>query len=76
VRDPLIAAGLDEDDEAERLVAALAGMLQATTALISYNFQRRVLNGVMAELSASGASKELEVLRREVLRRRVEVLPA
>lgn len=75
VRDPMIEAGLDEDEEAERLVAALAAMLQATTALISYNFQRRVLNGVTEELVRRGASKELEVLRREVLRRRVEVFP-
>ena len=76
VRDPMIDAGVDEDEEAEQLVAALALMLQATTTLISYNFQRRVLNGVMAELERRGATKELEVLRREARRRRVEVLPA
>lgn len=76
VRDPMIEAGVDEDQEADQLVAALALMLQATTTLISYNFQRRVLNGVMAELERRGATKELEVLRREALRRRVEVLPA
>lgn len=76
VRDPLIEAGVDEDEEAERLVAALALMLQATTTLISYNFQRRILNGVMAELERRGAAKELEVLRREARRRGMEVLPA
>ena len=76
VRDPMLAAGLDEDTEAEQLVAALALMLQATTTLISYNFQRRVLNGVAAELEAIGAAKELEVLKREARRRRLEVLPA
>jgi DNA-binding transcriptional MerR regulator len=76
VRDPMLANGLDEDTEAEQLVAALALMLQATTTLISYNFQRRVLNGVAAELERRGATKELEVLKREARRRRLEVLPA
>jgi DNA-binding transcriptional MerR regulator len=76
VRDPMLAAGLDEDRESEQLVAALALMLQATTTLITYNFQRRVLNGVAAELERRGAVKELEVLRRETRRRGVEVLPA
>lgn len=76
VRDPMIAAGLDDDVEAEQLVSALAMMLQATTTLISYNFQRRVLNGVAAELEQQGATKELEVLKREARRRRLEVLPA
>lgn len=76
VRDPMLAAGLDDDTESEQLVSALALMLQATTTLISYNFQRRVLNGVAAELEKRGATKELEVLKREARRRRLEVLPA
>lgn len=76
VRDPMLDAGLDEDTESEQLVSALALMLQATTTLISYNFQRRVLNGVAAELEKRGATKELEVLKREARRRRLEVLPA
>ena len=76
VRDPMLAAGLDEDTESEQLVSALALMLQATTTLISYNFQRRVLNGVADELEKRGATKELEVLKREARRRRLEVLPA
>ena len=76
VRDPMLVAGIDEDTEAEQLVSALALMLQATTTLISYNFQRRVLNGVAAELERRGADKELEVLKREARRRRLEVLPA
>jgi DNA-binding transcriptional MerR regulator len=76
VRDPMIDAGVDEEQEAEQLVAALALMLQATTTLMTYNFQRRVLNGVAAELEKRGATTELDVLRREARRRRVEVLPA
>jgi DNA-binding transcriptional MerR regulator len=76
VRDPLLDAGIDDDVESEQLVAALALMLQATTTLMTYNFQRRVLNGVAAELERRGATKELDVLRRETRGRRVEVLPA
>lgn len=76
VREPMLAAGLPEDQEAEQLAAALAMMLQATTTLISYNYQRRVLNGVAAELERRGATRELEVLRRESRRRGLEVSPA
>lgn len=76
VREPMLDRALPEDDEAEQLVAALALMLQATTTLISYNFQRRVLNGISDELERRGANKELEVLRRESRRRGLEVSPA
>jgi DNA-binding transcriptional MerR regulator len=76
VREPMLDSGLPEDEEAEQLVAALALMLQATTTLISYNFQRRVLNGISEELERRGATRELEVLRRESRRRGLEVSPA
>jgi DNA-binding transcriptional MerR regulator len=76
VREPMIDSGIDEDKEAEQLVAALGLMLQATTTLISYNFQRRVLNGISEELSRRGATRELEVLHREARRRGLEVSPA
>ncbi len=76
VREPMLEAGQPDDDEAEKLVAALALMLQATTTLISYNFQRRVLNGISAELERRGATRELAVLQRESHRRGLEVSPA
>jgi DNA-binding transcriptional MerR regulator len=76
VREPMLDSGLPEEDEAEQLVAALGLMLQATTTLIAYNFQRRVLNGISAELERRGATKELEVLHREGKRRGLEVSPA
>jgi DNA-binding transcriptional MerR regulator len=76
VREPMLDSGLPEDEEAEQLVAALALMLQATTTLISYNFQRRVLNGISEELRRRGATKELEVLERESRKRGLEVSPA
>jgi DNA-binding transcriptional MerR regulator len=76
VREPMLDSGLPDDEEAEQLVAALALMLQATTTLISYNFQRRVLNGISEELERRGATKELEVLQRESKKRGLEVSPA
>jgi DNA-binding transcriptional MerR regulator len=76
VREPMLDSALDEDKEAEQLVAALGLMLQATTTLISYNFQRRVLNGIAEELERRGATRELEVLHRESRRRGLEVSPA
>ena len=76
VREPMLDSGIDEDKEAEQLVAALGLMLQATTTLISYNFQRRVLNGISEELERRGATRELEVLHREARRRGLEVSPA
>jgi DNA-binding transcriptional MerR regulator len=76
VREPMVDSGLDEQKEAEQLVAALGLMLQATTTLISYNFQRRVLNAISTELERRGATRELDVLRRESRRRGLEVSPA
>lgn len=76
VREPMLEAGLPLEQEAERLVAALAVMLQATTTLIAYNFQRQVWNGVVDQLERLGAEGELAVLQRESRRRRLEVLPA
>jgi DNA-binding transcriptional MerR regulator len=76
VREPMLDSGLPDDEEAEQLVAALGLMLQATTTLIAYNFQRRVLNAISAELERRGATKELEVLHREGKRRGLEVSPA
>lgn len=76
VREPMLDSGVPAHEEADQLVASLALMLQATTTLLSYNFQRRVLNGLMEELERRGATEELEVLRRESRRRGLEVLPA
>lgn len=76
VREPLVGSGLPDDDEAALLASSLALMLQATTTLISYNFQRRVLNGVSAELERRGATTELEILQGESRRRGIEVSPA
>lgn len=76
VREPLLASGVPEHEEAERLVATFRMMLHATTTLMTYNFQRMVLNAVQDEIAQHGSSEERAALERVVLRRRLEVLPA
>ena len=76
VGEPLRASGVPENDEAERLVAAFRLMLHAATTLMTYNFQRMVLNAVQDEIDLHGSGAERAALRREETRRRIEVLPA
>jgi DNA-binding transcriptional MerR regulator len=76
VREPLLERKLSRKDEAEQLVAAFGMLLQATSTLISYNFQRLVINGLEDELERLGAKTELATLHKESRRRRLEVLPA
>lgn len=75
VREPLRAGGLAPKDEAARVVGSFRLMLHATTALMTYNFQRTVLNAVQDELERSGTDEEREALRAELARRPLEVLP-
>jgi DNA-binding transcriptional MerR regulator len=72
IRDPLRARGLPEEEESERLAAGFRQMLEATTLLVAYNFQRTVLGALQAELDSSGSDAEREALAREVRRRRDE----
>ena len=76
VRDPLRAQGLAETEEAERLVAGFRLMLQATTLLVAYNFQRTVLSALQQEIDASGSEAEREIFAREAERRLEAALPA
>jgi DNA-binding transcriptional MerR regulator len=69
IRDPLRAQGLADSEEAERMVSGFRLMLEATTVLVAYNFQRTVLGAVQVEMAASGSEAEREVLEREVHRR-------
>ena len=70
IRDPLRARGLPDDEESERMVSGFRQMLEATTLLVAYNFQRAVLGALQAELDHSGSDAEREALAREVRRRR------
>jgi DNA-binding transcriptional MerR regulator len=76
IRDPLRAQGLPDDEEAERMVSGFRLMLEATTVLVAYNFQRTVLGALQAELATSGSEAEQEVLEREVRRRWEEQITA
>ena len=69
VREPLLASGISDKVEAERLVAAFRLTLQAATELISYNFQRTLLNALQEELDQRGSRAEKAAMRRDVARR-------
>jgi DNA-binding transcriptional MerR regulator len=74
VREPLLSQGLTQKVEAEQLVAALRLMLHGATAMVSYHFQRAVLNGVQQALEEGGSRSERTALRRELRKRGVESL--
>jgi DNA-binding transcriptional MerR regulator len=69
VREPLLASGLPSKVEADRLVAAFRLTLQAATELISYNFQRTLLDALQEELDQHGSRAERAALRKDVARR-------
>ena len=70
LRDPLRARGLPDEEESEQMVNGFRLMLEATTLLVAYNFQRTVLGALQVELDHSGSDAEREALAREVRHRR------
>jgi DNA-binding transcriptional MerR regulator len=75
VRDPLLSQGLPEGEEAERMVGGFRLMLEATTLLLAYNFQRTVLSALQGELEHIGSVEEIEALAHEAQRRLEAALP-
>jgi DNA-binding transcriptional MerR regulator len=75
-RDPLRAAGLSEREEADQLVASFRLMVHAATSLMTYNFQRMLLNGVLEAIDRDGSRAERAALRREARRRLDAARPA
>lgn len=76
-RAPLLDAGLGRREEAERMVATLRLMMHAATALMTYQFQRMVLNAAQEAIEDAGTRSERAALAREAARRRFELdLPA
>ena len=73
VRTPLLDSGMPRKEEADRLVAAFRLMIQAASELITYNFQRTVLNLLQDELDRSGSPSERSALRRELTRRDIAI---
>lgn len=74
VRQPLVDAKLAPDEEADQLVTAFRLMLHAATELVAYNIQRMMLNLVEGKIERLGTAAEQEAFRREVARRRLEVV--
>jgi len=75
-REPLRAAGLSQKEEAERLVASFRLMVHAATTLMTYNFQRMLLNAAIEAIERDGSRAERAALRRETRRRLDAALPA
>jgi DNA-binding transcriptional MerR regulator len=73
VRTPLVDSGIPRREEADRLVAAFRLMLQAASELITYNFQRTVLNLLQQELDRTGSPSERTALRKELARRDIAI---
>jgi len=71
-----VAAGLPEGEEAEQMMTGFRLMLEATSVLVAYNFQRAVLSALQAQLEAGGSEAERAVLAREVHRHLEATLPA
>lgn len=64
IREPLLASGLPQKEEAERMVAAFRLLMQAATELITYNFQRRALAALHQAIDDQATRSERAALRR------------
>ena len=76
VRAPLRASRLPQPQQAERMVAGLRLMLHASATLMTYNFQRMVLNEAQDAIEREGTRAERAALAREVLRHLELAIPA
>ena len=72
-RGPLLAAGLPQKEEAERMVAALRLMIGAATGLMTYNFQRMVMNAAQGAIESGGTRSERAALAREFERKGIDL---
>jgi len=76
VRAPLRSSRLPQPQQAERMVAGLRLMLHASATLMTYNFQRMVLNEAQDAIEREGTRAERAALAREVLRHLELAIPA
>ena len=74
LREPLLARDLPPMVEAERLASALRLLLQAVGTLLTYNFQRTILEVAQRFIDDEGTTEEQAALAREV-RRHFEFVP-
>jgi DNA-binding transcriptional MerR regulator len=68
VRQPLLRAELDDEDRAERLVAAFRILLPAVTALVAHHIERVLLVVAQEHLAAVGGPAELAAAEAEARR--------
>jgi DNA-binding transcriptional MerR regulator len=64
IREPLLASGRPQKEEAERLVAAFRLLMHAASELITYNFQRRAVAALHAAIDDQATRSERAALRR------------
>lgn len=74
LREPLLARGLPPRIEAERMASGLRLLLQSVGTLVTYNFQRTILEVAQGYLEANGTKAEQAALAKEV-RRHFELVP-
>jgi DNA-binding transcriptional MerR regulator len=73
IREPLLASHIPDQEEAERLVSSFRLLLEAANELITYNFQRTLLNVLQDEIKARGSKEERALLEQVVAEHRLEV---
>jgi DNA-binding transcriptional MerR regulator len=74
LREPLLARGLPARTEAERMAGALRLLLQSVGTLLTYNFQRTILEVAQRYVDEHGTKAEQAALAKEV-RRHFELVP-
>jgi DNA-binding transcriptional MerR regulator len=74
LREPLLARDLPARAEAERMTAGLRLLLQSVGTLLTYNFQRTILEVAQRYLEQHGTKAEQAALAKEV-RRHFELVP-
>ncbi|MBA2282900.1 MAG: MerR family transcriptional regulator [Actinomycetota bacterium] len=74
LREPLLAREVAPDVEAERMAGALRLLLQSVGTLLTYNFQRTILDVAQQFIAEQGTEEERAALAREV-RRHFELVP-
>jgi DNA-binding transcriptional MerR regulator len=74
LRDPLLARNLPARSEAERMAAGLRLLLQSVGTLLTYNFQRTILDVAQRYIDENGTKAEQAALAKEV-RRHFELVP-
>lgn len=74
LREPLLARDLPPGIEAERMAGGLRLLLQSVGTLVTYNFQRTILEVAQSYIEANGTEAEQAALAKEV-RRHFELVP-